>query len=550
MKKVLQSQLQHLGPISSHFHHAPVSSSQHDDSHDSDSFRYDTKLDDPQSFRVCALPPGAQKDKIVLEFRRIDLGKIDNYHVLVSPLSLNSVTIPTICDGDHVQIDQTVASVLRRIRSQEGTSVIWEEGALSDGSCYERNQQTQTVINLVNLLFAAAINAQYPKKTVQQASLGYYWSGTKEETGWPPYDSPEWDALQDFFRSEYFSTMQAFQALVVSSTSPQFMVGKYLLPWERVTSAANFWNESGLLSTRVKGGLSFHMLMMDKFRTTSRHERKKLKLLRLLRATKQFSSIDPHDQDFALDGVASDIYDWKGKELFELDYSTSPGTFYHQLAVATMKQRRDLHTLSYVRNEPAKNVGGFPSWVPDWTSMEDSMDPLDMSVALFRSSHGKPSFSSGNRVLTASGSLVEEIKWVSEPFDDAKFHLYPEFRDPGTFRSLWENHPSGEPLIADFGSHDGQKPAEREYYIHFLQFWWEARLQDLETEEYMLAHPTRTSVEDAMARRAAQKSNLNSPYNFCNPDQLAAIKRIAGKSLGGIQCIDPTIADSKDKSII
>jgi hypothetical protein len=294
---------------------------------------------------------------------------------------------------------------------------------------------------------------------------------------------------------------------------------------------------------------SFHVLLMEQFRTLRSQVGGDLDLLQLLRHTRRFKSTDPRDRVFALFGLALETQSTSSPPVLKADYRMSIEGLYCLVAKVMLTSSVTVDVLSYAQSHLKNRIDGLPSWVPDWTALnsggEKNLDEINV-LGTGSPEHGysassglllRAGVSSDLSTLLISGSFIDEVAWNSEILDSSCIGTVAEFRTPGILRKLWETHvqPLGQSyagggtvvdafwrtLIGNI-QHD-RTPATEQYYVHFLSYWRLGRLRDLDAESLISTGEPRPSYWDVEARRTAAKKEMES--NFLNEDQVAALKR-------------------------
>jgi hypothetical protein len=556
---------------------------------------YET-LPGPRSIRVLVLEKEEHEDDIRCSLQLAELDDGPEYDALSYVWGEPSTTTTITCNGHSIEVRANLGAALRRLRSRLADCVLWVDAlCINQGDLDERNAQvlimadiyrsakqvkvylgeqqpwSAAALRLLQVLSGIALSTDLPENQVMAMLQTAYWRGDHQFI--PAGDSPDWDAFQDFFRQEYFSRMWVIQETALATDEPEFIYGDMTITWKAISSVARMWHISGLRSARPTKDLSFIVPLIEEYRTLTPALRKEhFTLAQFLRHTRRCQSTDPRDRIYALFGIASDVYDRKGKALLEPDYRATVEEVYRKVAAELIRRDGNLDLLAFCRHRGESEELYLPSWVPDWTvSHVDELPDiiygnglLGKYTGLEASSYfeGRGSISADARVLEVSGLEIDEIQWVSERMKCQHFDVLPEFREkPGNLKRLWDKvvsslttpdddddaieavkHAFWRTLISNMGVE--REKAGPEYYIHFLSYWRVSRTTDWQTENYLKTHPettNRPTFEDREAVREAWKRNQQLGHS--NPDQMAAVKRACSKYLRehGVLCKAGTV---------
>jgi hypothetical protein len=198
-------------------------------------------------------------------------------------------------------------------------------------------------------------------------------------------------------------------------------------------------------------------------------------------------------------GLASDLQTPAAKRIFDIDYSKPVGVLYRQFVRDYILYSGNADIL--LTKPETSNIEGLPSWVPDWTSRQ--MSPVlghDGYTEKYRASQVIPSIvlpSNEPDTLRIAASIVDQVTWISEPFEFQDAEHLPAFRRGGFLIRIWNEifdrlSPRVESahlqeafwrtLIANVK--DSKEPAGEQFFVHFLCFWRTKRVLDREAEQF------------------------------------------------------------------
>ena len=288
------------------------------------------------------------------------------------------------CDNGVLPITQNLHNALRRLRHATETRTFWVDAVcINQADILERNaqiglmkeifgiaqeviiwigednQNTVDGVNLLKLLYAAALEGKLP------AFSDFFLLEEKlEQAGLPKYDSPAWKCAVDLYQRSWFTRIWVVQELALAK-SAVVHCGRQSVPWSYFSYSAPcilkavIWN---YLNLQLRFEYN-RFIGMDWSRDRLQQGLQTTLLDCLSRARSSFS-MDPRDKVFGILGLASD-----DKTLLpNPDYSTSVVEIYQTLTKNTIITQRSLDILSEVEDPMWTLIDKLPSWAVDWSA--------------------------------------------------------------------------------------------------------------------------------------------------------------------------------------
>jgi Heterokaryon incompatibility protein (HET) len=233
-----------------------MSSSQPPSDHKSISNLQYTLLEHPRSIRVLILEGGSYEEDIVCYLRHANL---DEKPLYCASSYVWGETVPINCS---ITVRANLARALRRVREPSNSGTLWVDAlCINQTDVDERNVQvrmmndiyrqaglvvayigedtegTPIAFELLGLFIGASLYRRRSRADVVEVLHLLYWRGNAE-WGIPLCYSPKWDALQNFFRREYFSRIWVLQEVALAKADPVVLWGERRLCWQAIASAA------------------------------------------------------------------------------------------------------------------------------------------------------------------------------------------------------------------------------------------------------------------------------------------------------------------------
>ncbi|KAB5515527.1 heterokaryon incompatibility protein-domain-containing protein, partial [Coniochaeta sp. 2T2.1] len=314
-----------------------------------------------------------------------------------------------------------------------------------------------------------------------------------------PYEEV-WYRFHDLFNRPWFSRIWVIQEAAMAAGDPEVICGPYTLSWSSVVSVCKFFIYTGLSGATTKKSKTPLVALMQDIKGKSRL------MWDLLWLTGPFASTEPRDKIFALYGlVHQSEEDMVTSELFLVDYQKPVKDVHRDVMFGYIMRYGSLCLMSEAMEVPAeeKSVQGLPSWVPDWSvpvltkhpSTGRHAGPSGFDVCGGQGTLVQSSMRAVNLdLLRIGGRVVDEIAWVSEPFDDREYSPLPWRRRPFVLQKLWEDvrerlgserqtcHAFWCTLLANSDRHGF--PLTDRSYPSFLRFWHDTHVHDHNAARY------------------------------------------------------------------
>ncbi|KAK8067218.1 hypothetical protein PG997_013965 [Apiospora hydei] len=247
----------------------------------------------------------------------------------------------------------------------------------------------------------------------------------------------------------WFTRLWVFQE-VAFAKEIVVLCGEQAIPWWRLAQSVMYLHHKGvLLEYRLhKAVVGVKAVVeMEKLRQNAEENDSPQDLLSILLASSAAQCTDPRDKIFAVLGLAiDDNYGLKGTfPEVQVDYDANVSQVYQSLA-QNFVAAKDLRILSCVSQRRWTSLDGamdLPSWVPDWTAIENDTPFVRFDLramfpkARYLSSEQSPEVT-GQSILRLPCVEIDQVEWVVPVTTFTKTPVVkPWFAQGG--RSLLEN---------------------------------------------------------------------------------------------------------------
>lgn len=409
------------------------------------SFAY-PHLSENEKTRILILEPGKFGDELKGSLKHVRSLQDHDYEALSYVWGETSGTHTMTCSGMEIQITANLDAALRALRFADKPRTLWVDAiCINQKNVVERGRQVrdmqeiyanakQVVVWLGEaarkdaLAFDSLRRLQY-QLTGQDESwflirLGWYRDKTGRVFSGGVLRSMltdiEYDHLIHLLRRDWFRRTWVIQE-VASARNATVLCGNQSMDWETFAKVFMRLGDHFLPVSQLGGEDPQHSLENIAAIETARRSHSgplSMSLFHILVATSFSKCKDQRDKIFAVVGLAKD---WLGKRTLVPDYDTREEKAFEafkDFAVADSNQNRDLRTLSCASGP--SETPSLPSWVPDWTSIQNPHPFVRYSDRTkFSASGGMKAVawhSNNETVLHVTGKLVDSIVTIgSEP---------------------------------------------------------------------------------------------------------------------------------------
>ena len=515
-------------------------------------------LEGPDGFRVLRLQPGSFSDPIRCILSVHCLRVVPDYEALSYTWGDN-IGHDIECNDKSLFITENLCSALRRLRRETTVRLLWIDAVcINQSDVAERNQQ----LNLMQDIYrnAARVVVWLGKESVdssmafqllsqinalQDSSNVWEWEEPLQtqhltDIGLPEPSSLVWRALDALCWRDWFTRVWIIQEVTLAK---EVMVacGNDQISWRAFEACAKFILQHSLVAlTDVDPK---RIVKLANFRAFQVGKGRRDQLLILLTQARDSYATGNRDKIYAILGLATE----DDRITLNADYLKSVDEIYTSFAAVSMERYRNLDVLNAVQCHLYSLNSKLPTWVPDWevhpVSRSFVLDSGFPNMSASNNSQPIVSFSQNNRILFATGVLVDTLYRVGDTFHEyvplpgsvrrqrsrANGHFARELINDGrnaladTRWGVWEviahkikHCPSGEDvfttyirtLIADSELEtDAISETYRRYYVAWLRYWTALKLQENPRARRKHYSPPHSSQEDKT--RAAKFMELH-----------------------------------------
>ena len=353
-------------------------------------------LDGPESIRLISLLPGTQaEDDVICELLCAELGAAPPYEALSytwgspSDLAAVSVRLPSTGYSGSLPVTLGCLRALRRLRLPDRARTLWIDAMCIDqANVPERNHQ----VGLMSRIYACAERvAIYLGEAAHDSDMAVDFlidNDTPAESASYPRTQELMYALNSFFRRSWFTRVWVIQEVLLSQDAIAYC-GQKSFPWAAIRTF-HHWNTTERWLAQLPYVVSTTRKAPDEDNSDG-----STSFLRILSQARHCQASNPRDKVYALLSLPGQ------SELcptIEPNYSDTVTKVFTDCAVSLLDVE-GFDVLSAVQG--GSNLGGLPSWVPDWS--------LAPKRAVF-----------GESTTTAYRRCSEREFWSSPPWSVAK----------------------------------------------------------------------------------------------------------------------------------
>jgi Heterokaryon incompatibility protein (HET) len=419
------------------------------------------KTEKEHYIRVLDLLPAAHREErldCVIHNVEIGSGAIDGPYEALSYVWGNDTACDfVLCGKARVTIGRNLSFALRRLRRTDQIRTLWidaicinqkdvEEKEVQVRSMYQVYFSAQQVIIFVGEP-ASHVPSWDPQAAFKMAAklaemedsqpdldinrmpvrYGFFSVRHKRRRGFPAPGNKSYTALRVFFTLPWFNRMWVVQEAACAAKAI-IVSGEYEMSWHDFMRGTDFGLRSGLFApthtrrtfpftsdaaprSNLSTAIQIYRLGLQPESQSSFTDARFMDLFQLLRRFHGSCAEDPRDKVFALLGLASlpsmaaleaDLKSFK----VQVDYRVEVNVLFQRLAQSILKASKCLDLLSI----PSCLANG-PSWVPDWSALNQQTESLPYTAALTyhsaKDSEAHPDFEDDTLIL--SGLLVDRV---------------------------------------------------------------------------------------------------------------------------------------------
>ena len=465
------------------------------------------------------------------------------------------------CDGRSLFIRENLYSALRRLRQERTARLLWVDAVcINQSNIAERNQQIclmgsiyQNAVRVLVWLGESSADSAEAFKLLSQINALENSSDAIDLTtplkaqdlvnkGLPEPPCPSWTALDALYWREWFTRVWIIQEIAMAKEAI-VICGKDQDSWKTFEAGAKFILQHSLVGlTDVDPKRT---IKLSEFRRSQEGTRNQL--LHLLMRARDSYAKDDRDKIYAILSLAPE-----DNIALKPDYSKSADEIYTLLAVCFIEKNRNFDVLSAIECRKYSLKSKLPTWVPDWEVHPIAWSFVSManfpSMQASGGSQSVVSFSSDNKVLSATGMVVDtllhvgEIFWEHVPLSGSAMRGRSRLGEPLSrkygqrlrdyaLRTRWgqwemiahkiKQYPTGEDvstayirtLIADNElAADSSPETYLQYYTAWLRYW---TALSRENDKPSQSSPPPRSQEDAIRATKFLELHHRAAYGRC-----------------------------------
>ena len=407
--------------------------------------------------RLIALEP-ADDDAAVLKYVLhnvlLDPERPPAYEALSYTWGEVSKTVPSICNGKRLEIQQTLDIALRRIRKEvQPRSRIWADGICINqsnnaekaiqvakmGRIYQHALRTIVWLGPADASTALSLDVAHKKMRLQQAQFASS-NGGESRVDWRPperimLEVHELSAILEFINKPWFNRLWVVQEVCLwTKEQPLVFCGLFALSWEHVVNLHAWIYRFGIGIVVPEGvqhlgdGSRFMrtagpnlMRLCAEFSNARRDpnwHRPSPTLHQCLVQTWGLKSSNPQDKIYGMTALVQERYMlrpaprddgvWRpentqfGKPIVNIDYDVPFETLYEDAARLIIHEEESLALLTRAGSSRSER-SSLPSWIPDWSRLPEE-------PPIYHEYSGEAHFANGSGLYHATNDLKPLVR--------------------------------------------------------------------------------------------------------------------------------------------
>jgi hypothetical protein len=319
-------------------------------------------------------------------------------------------TVPILVNHLEVQVTVNLRNALLRLHG-DGIAHIWADAlCINQADSEERTAQVGRMGTIFRKASQVAVWLGREAKILEQALQIYNTRSLSDDVHLliGPF-------VRELISQPYWKRVWIIQEIAVASHISVYC-GEYKIGWVQFVDMCSLGAGDNTPSTNNSpddGTVSGFTTLLELRKDTL--ARKPIKFLDALHRSRSSLSTDPRDKLYALLGLSYD-----GRHFIpEPNYMNSVTESFTDFATALI-EGGELLDFIYLRSATRKNDGRLPSWVPDWTDLDNSVARRQLDQIMSRSSltignsesphvHKQAEIDGSKNELTIKGEIIDTV---------------------------------------------------------------------------------------------------------------------------------------------
>ncbi|KAH8645799.1 heterokaryon incompatibility protein-domain-containing protein [Xylariales sp. PMI_506] len=341
-------------------------------------------------FRLLILDPGGYSDDVRCRLVVLEREGGCRFEALSYAWGGTQKSNSIVCNDLPLGVTDNLAEALRHLRFPDETRILWVDAICIDQDDIEERQHQ---VGLMRTIFSDAVRVvvwlgpsgqdvkgafdllltirDYITAPVDYFELGSNFSSVKT---FEKLARHNWAPLVTLLERPWFTRLWVFQEVALAQ-EVVVQCGYDQISWSTLASIFRYLDHKGIVLERFTWGRGLAsvgvraLIAMDRYRQLTQNGAPR-DLISILLATSGSDCTDLHDKIYAVQSLATA----DGAPLLEPDYRISAAEAFKLLAVRCI-QSGHLEILSCSERQdvwPLQELSGLPSWVPDWTRVENT----------------------------------------------------------------------------------------------------------------------------------------------------------------------------------
>ncbi|MCJ1379676.1 hypothetical protein MMC17_002778 [Xylographa soralifera] len=399
-----------------------------------------------QPIRLIKLFPGDGSSQISCTIDHVFLVDFPAYETLSYCWGDPTVTEEIFCNSARLEVTTNLFHALSHLRFITKPRILWIDAICIDQSNAEERKQQVLLMRLIYQrsmstfiwlgrwtpdgdlaisLIPRLIHAyQEQKKRGDKRRIFEMNAEALDLYDIPMVFSSAYRALSSLLLNDWFKRMWIIQE-VAASPDANISYGSWNIPWTDFACAVMYASDLGAMQGMCWNSTQrLDQVAEIQAARAAVNENKAQTLLGLLLLHRAHVASDPRDKVYALCGLLSD----RGPDRLDIepDYTLSNRDVYVKVAIAILRNSRNLDILSVPKVPVKSEVNNLLSWVPDWSvsDFSRSLRYPNNSGGYWNQHQATPGNLRSDIILddtsnsiAISGHLVDRITVVGELYD-------------------------------------------------------------------------------------------------------------------------------------
>ena len=336
---------------------------------------------DGKSVRLLTIEPSTHHRSVVCcHLRVVEIQPGVQYEALSycwgDPSSRDIISV----NGAEISVTKSLASALHALRDLTHPRTLWV-----DAICIDQNNLAEKAfqVPLMSLIYG-------------RCSRTIIWLGECDKDSRKAFELvrkgiKEYPRiLSSVLRRPWFRRIWIVQELALSPTA-LVQCGNDIIDWDQLAAVVALIPAMGsTVNPRSDGEYKhLHPAFYPRILDSARKRVKDGELFDLHEALRSFQ---PFEATLPVDKVFGIISLLKEPDMIEVDYTLSPWDVYQKVALDLLQSSRNLDLfLDCLQSVKGPQIAGLPSWVPDWSAIDQPLDNPILTVTakeIFQASSG------------------------------------------------------------------------------------------------------------------------------------------------------------------